>query len=108
MSKVNFSNANLRGVRFTVAIISRVNFSGADLRESLLAGEITGCDFNYANLRGVNFSCSDLTGADLTGARLTGGILCDGVWLENTTMPDGEVVVEPMGYIFGIERNWNI
>lgn len=111
LSEANFTNANLRGVRFTVAIMNSVNFSGADLSESLLAGEFIGCRFRSANLRGVDFSCSDVTGsnfkgADLTGADLTKGILCDAVYLENTTMPDGEVVVEGIDYIFWIERKF--
>ena len=48
----------------------------------------------------------DFSGVDLTGADLTKGILCDGVYLENTTMPDGEVVVEGIGYIFWFERKF--
>lgn len=61
MFKVNFSNANLKGVEFTVAVMNYINFSGADLSESLLAGEIAGCNFSYANLRNAHLRGSDLT-----------------------------------------------
>jgi len=109
--KVNFSNANLKGVNVTVAVMNYINFSGADLSESLLAGEIAGCNFSYANLRGVDFSCSDLTGADFTGADLTGadltkGILCDNTGLCNTIMPDGEVVIEATTYLRWVQNKF--
>lgn len=98
MFKVNFSNANLKGAKFTVAVMNYVNFSGADLSETRLAGEFAGCSFKSAHLKGANLRGSDLTGADFTDADLF-FILCDSIYLENTIMPSGELVVEGINYI---------
>jgi uncharacterized protein YjbI with pentapeptide repeats len=56
-------------------------------------------------LRGSDLTGSTFKGADLTEADLF-GFLCDAVYLENTTMPNGELVVEGISYINWAERNW--
>lgn len=87
-----------------------INLSGADLRDTILGGDLSGlsfcanssgcaaaqndvnlsgADLIRANLSGAILSGADLSGADLSGATVTSKQLAQAKSLTGATMPDG-------------------
>jgi uncharacterized protein YjbI with pentapeptide repeats len=89
----DFSDSELKSVKFIKTDISRANFSGSDIIDcnfsgvDLTAGNLAGADATEANfsnatlqnsdLETVTFSRATLFGTDLRGAKLSGAILGD-------------------------------
>lgn len=83
LSGANLSRANLVGARLYGADIRQCNLSGADLRNA---------DLRVSRLDEVNFQDTNLQGANWRNAERCGAFFC------NTTMPDGEIVIESNRY----------
>lgn len=65
----DLSNANLKGVDFSKADLTKTNFGNSDLRGCDLShANLTRTNFSRANLIGVNFNQTDLKSANLSGA----------------------------------------
>ncbi len=77
---LDFSDRNLRMVRFCGADLEEADLSNADLREA----DLTGAGLQNANLAGADLSDADFSDADLRGANLLGAKL-DGadLWRAN-------------------------
>ena len=77
LSKVNFTEANLRSSDFTGANLRGSDFSGAKLSNAVLTkanlrgAALIGADLRGADLRGAILNGADLSGAVLDGADLT-------------------------------------
>lgn len=82
----SFKNMDLTGTNFNGADLREVVLSGADLSASdLMGAELTGTILLYADLSKVNLSGANLTGANLNGADLTYADL-SGACLHNSNL----------------------
>ena len=93
------SQANLRNVKLTDAVLPQARWTGADAayaqldRSDLSGGDFSGANLMGASLRsahlaGVNFTDADLSYADFSGATLTGANIA-GARLGNALWTDG-------------------
>ena len=74
----NFMGAKLHKVDFTDSDLSGSNFQYANLTECILKNaKLTGADLTGADLTGADLTGADLTGADLTGAYMRETVLSD-------------------------------
>ena len=81
LNGVDFSDADLIGLRLRNAYCEEADFRGAFLMESRLDGtRLNGADF-----RGASIAHADLSGADLSGANLAGAV-AQGVQLQNAIL----------------------
>lgn len=99
LPKANLSGANLEGSSLIRINLRRANLSQINLSESVLSG----ANFTEVNLRGANLLGADIEGVDFTRADLTGARIdkYSLYWLttfENTTLPNGEIIVERTFY----------
>ena len=70
--RLDLSNANLRGWRFSGADLSGADLLGANLSGViLLEANLGGANLGGANLSGANLSGANLSGANLSGANLS-------------------------------------
>ena len=70
--RVNLVGANLDGMDFTNAKLSRMNFLGASLKYANFTGvDLIGSTLKYANFTGTNFTGAKLGGATLTATNFT-------------------------------------
>lgn len=68
LTRADFSNADLRGIRLVQAFLGGANFKGADLRNADLRAAFLGrADLQRANLTGTLLNNADLRGANLEG-----------------------------------------
>lgn len=70
---VDLSNANLRGIDLSYAVLFQGDFSGADLRGANLRDAF----LIRADLSGADLTGADLSDADLVGANLDNAVLVD-------------------------------
>lgn len=98
----NFTNTNLTEVSSRYSYWSEVNFTGANLTDSIFYGANFGdAIFAGANLTGANLAGSNLAGADFTGANLAG--LITGGIQGTPILPAGWIVSG--GYLVGPGAN---
>lgn len=84
LNKANFSGANLQGA----------NLIKAQLQGSMLyEANLSGADLENANLEGSHIGHADLSSANLKNAILERIWFLDVTDLENTTMPNGEILI---------------
>ena len=90
LSDANLEGSLLENISFRKSNLSSINLSEATLRS---------IDFTDVNLRDANFSRADteridFTRTDLAGARIAEHSLYWLITFENTTLPNGKVIVE--------------
>ncbi len=70
--EADLSRLQGQNVRLAMALLERVSFQGADLREGYFGdGRLTGANFREADLRQANFRNATLNHADFTNANVS-------------------------------------
>lgn len=93
-------NSDLSGANLEGSLLENISFRKSDLSNiNLSEATLRGIDFTGVNLREANFSRADTEGIDFTRTDLTGAKIAEHslYWLttfENTTLPNGDIIVE--------------
>ena len=96
----NLSGANLEGINLMAVNLKGANLSNANLSKTILRdANLTDVNLRGANLLGADIEGVNFTRADLTDARIDGHSLYWLTFFHNTTLPNGEVIVEPTRYV---------
>jgi uncharacterized protein YjbI with pentapeptide repeats len=95
LSEINLTNADLSSTDLTGIDLTGADLNGSNLMYSKLRGaKLIGCKFNGTNLLEVEWRTTDFTNVNLSGAINFYSGLFENVLLRNTTMPDGNVIIE--------------
>tara|TARA_R110002072_G_scaffold3149_3_gene23453 strand:- start:109899 stop:110798 length:900 start_codon:yes stop_codon:yes gene_type:complete len=92
LNESNLLGANLSGADMAYAVITKSDFSYANLENARLIGaNLHASDFRYANLKNANFSFADLRNALLAGANLSNARFDNTIWIDGRICKKGSL-----------------